>query len=336
MSVNPKDAFQRQIRDLRISVTDRCNFRCIYCMPKEFFGREYEFLKRVELLTFEEIARLTRIFNTLGAKKVRITGGEPLIRRDIEDLISLLSTIPDLDLTLTTNGSLLAQKASALKDAGLKRVTVSLDALDDETFKAMNDVNFPVESVLKGIEAASEVGLNPVKINMVVKRGINENSILPMVRHFRNSGHILRFIEYMDVGTTNGWRLDQIVSINEILGIIDNEFPIEPLEPNYQGEVAKRWVYKDGAGEIGVIASVTSPFCGNCTRIRLSAEGRLYTCLFGTEGTDLRGLIRGGKTNDDISDFIFDVWQKRNDRYSEIRSSKTAELKRVEMSYIGG
>ncbi len=334
--MNPKDAFQRQIRDLRISVTDRCNFRCIYCMPKEFFGREYEFLKRVELLTFEEIARLTRIFNTLGAKKVRITGGEPLIRRDIEDLISLLSTIPDLDLTLTTNGSLLAQKASALKDAGLKRVTVSLDALDDETFKAMNDVNFPVESVLKGIEAASEVGLNPVKINMVVKRGINENSILPMVRHFRNSGHILRFIEYMDVGTTNGWRLDQIVSINEILGIIDNEFPIEPLEPNYQGEVAKRWVYKDGAGEIGVIASVTSPFCGNCTRIRLSAEGRLYTCLFGTEGTDLRGLIRGGKTNDDISDFIFDVWQKRNDRYSEIRSSKTAELKRVEMSYIGG
>jgi cyclic pyranopterin phosphate synthase len=305
-------------------------------MPKEFFGREYEFLKRAELLTFEEIARLTRIFNTLGANKVRITGGEPLIRRDIEDLISLLSTIPDLDLTLTTNGSLLAQKASALKEAGLKRVTVSLDALDDETFKAMNDVNFPVESVLKGIEAASEVGLNPVKINMVVKRGINEKSILPMVRHFRNSGHILRFIEYMDVGNTNGWRLDQIVSINEILGIIDNEFPIEPLEPNYQGEVAKRWVYKDGAGEIGVIASVTAPFCGNCTRIRLSAEGRLYTCLFGTEGTDLRGLIRGGKTDDDISDFIFNLWQKRDDRYSEIRSSKTAELKRVEMSYIGG
>jgi cyclic pyranopterin phosphate synthase len=305
-------------------------------MPKEFFGREYEFLKRAELLTFEEIARLTRIFNSLGAKKVRITGGEPLIRRDIEDLISLLSTIPDLDLTLTTNGSLLAQKASALKDAGLKRVTVSLDALDDETFKAMNDVKFPVESVLKGIEAASEVGLNPVKINMVVKRGINENSILPMVRHFRNSGHILRFIEYMDVGNTNGWRLDQIVSINEILAIIDNEFPIEPLEPNYQGEVAKRWVYKDGAGEIGIIASVTAPFCGNCTRIRLSAEGRLYTCLFGTEGTDLRGLIRGEKTDDDISNFIFDVWQKRNDRYSEIRSSKTAELKRVEMSYIGG
>lgn len=334
--MNPKDAFGRQIRDLRISVTDRCNFRCIYCMPKEFFGREYEFLKRAELLTFEEIARLTQIFNTLGAKKVRITGGEPLIRRDIEDLISLLSTIPDLDLTLTTNGSLLAQKASALREAGLKRVTVSLDALDDETFKAMNDVNFPVESVLKGIETASEVGLNPVKINMVVKRGINENSILPMARHFRNSGHVLRFIEYMDVGNTNGWRLDQVVSINEILGIIDNEFPIEPLEPNYQGEVAKRWVYKDGAGEIGVIASVTTPFCGNCTRIRLSAEGRLYTCLFGTEGTDLRGLIRGGKTDDDISDFIFDVWRKRKDRYSEIRSSETAELKRVEMSYIGG
>lgn len=334
--MNPKDAFGRQIRDLRISVTDRCNFRCIYCMPKEFFGREYEFLKRAQLLTFEEIVRLTRIFNTLGAKKIRITGGEPLIRRDIEDLISLLSTIPDLDLTLTTNGSLLAEKASALKEAGLKRVTVSLDALDDETFKAMNDVNFPVEGVLKGIEAASELGLNPVKINMVVKRGINENSILPMARHFRNSGHILRFIEYMDVGNTNGWGLDQVVSINEILGIIDNEFPVEPLEPNYQGEVAKRWVYKDGAGEIGVIASVTKPFCGNCTRIRLSAEGRLYTCLFGTEGTDLRGLIRGGKTDDEISDFIFHVWQKRNDRYSEIRSSETAELKRVEMSYIGG
>lgn len=334
--MKPKDAFGRQLRDLRISVTDRCNFRCVYCMPKEFFGREYEFLGREELLNFEEIARLAQIFTPLGVSKIRITGGEPLIRRDIEHLIGLLSQIPDLDLTLTTNGSLLVDKAPLLQEAGLKRITVSLDALDDEIFKAMNDVNFPVEGVLNGIEAAAEVGLSPVKVNMVVKRGVNQNSILPMVRHFRTSGHILRFIEYMDVGTTNGWRLDQVVSIKEILETIHNEFPIEPIEPNYEGEVAKRWRFQDGAGEIGVIGSVTQPFCGGCTRVRLSAEGQLFTCLFGTQGKDLRGLLRGGKSDDEIHDFICDVWNNRRDRYSEIRSSETAELKRVEMSYIGG
>lgn len=334
--MNPKDAFGRQLRDLRISVTDRCNFRCVYCMPKEFFGRDYEFLDRVELLTFEEISRLVRIFAAIGVEKVRITGGEPLIRRNIEDLISLLSQIPDLDLTMTTNGSLLVEKASILREAGLKRITVSLDALDGEVFKAMNDVNFPVEVVLRGIEAAASQGLSPVKVNMVVKRGINQESILPMVRHFRNSGHILRFIEYMDVGTTNGWRLDQVVLITEILGIIHKEFPIEPVEPNYMGEVAKRWRYLDGAGEIGVIGSVTEPFCGGCTRIRLSAEGQLYTCLFGTQGKDIREHLRSGESDDEILEFICDIWNNRQDRYSEIRSSETEELKRVEMSYIGG
>jgi cyclic pyranopterin phosphate synthase len=305
-------------------------------MPKEFFGREYEFLEREELLNFEEIARLAQIFTSLGVSKIRITGGEPLIRRDIEHLIGLLSQIPGLDLTLTTNGSLLVDKASLLQEAGLKRITISLDALDDEIFKAMNDVNFPVEGVLNGIEAAAGVGLNPVKVNMVVKRAVNQDSILPMVRHFRTSGHILRFIEYMDVGTTNGWRLNQVVSIKEILETIHNEFPIEPIEPNYEGEVAKRWRFQDGAGEIGVIGSVTQPFCGGCTRVRLSAEGQLFTCLFGTQGKDLRGLLRSGKSDDEIHDFICDIWNNRRDRYSEIRSSETAELNRVEMSYIGG
>jgi cyclic pyranopterin phosphate synthase len=305
-------------------------------MPKEFFGREYEFLERTELLNFEELARLARIFTSLGVSKIRITGGEPLIRRDIEHLIGLLSQIPNLDLTLTTNGSLLVKKAPLLREAGLNRITVSLDALDDEIFKSMNDVNFPVEGVLAGIDAAAEVGISPVKVNMVVKRGINQSSILPMVRHFRSSGHILRFIEYMDVGTTNGWRLDQVVSIQEILETIHSEFPIEPIEPNYDGEVAKRWRFQDGAGEIGVIGSVTQPFCGGCTRIRLSAEGQLFTCLFGTEGKDLRGLLRSGKSDDDILEFICEVWTTRRDRYSEIRSSETAELDRVEMSYIGG
>jgi cyclic pyranopterin phosphate synthase len=305
-------------------------------MPKEFFGREYEFLEREELLNFEEIARLAQIFNSLGVSKIRITGGEPLIRRDIEHLIGLLSQIPDLDLTLTTNGSLLLDKAPLLQEAGLKRITVSLDALDDGIYKAMNDVNFPVEGVLNGIEAVAEVGLSPVKVNMVVKRGVNQDSILPMVRHFRTSGHILRFIEYMDVGTTNGWRLDQVVSIKEILETIHDEFPIEPIEPNYEGEVAKRWRFQDGAGEIGVIGSVTQPFCGGCTRVRLSAEGQLFTCLFGTQGKDLRGLLRGGKSDDEIHDFICEIWNNRRDRYSEIRSSETAELNRVEMSYIGG
>jgi cyclic pyranopterin phosphate synthase len=305
-------------------------------MPKEFFGREYEFLHRDELLSFEEITRLARLFASLGVSKVRITGGEPLIRRDIEDLIASLARIPELDLTMTTNGALLAEKAKPLKKAGLGRITVSLDALDDQTFKAMNDVNFPVEGVLNGIETAAEVGLTPVKVNMVVKRGVNQDSVLPMVRHFRETGHILRFIEYMDVGTTNGWRLDQVVPIKEILETIQQEYPLEPIEPNYAGEVAKRWRFVDGAGEIGVIASVTQPFCGGCTRIRLSAEGQLYTCLFGTLGHDVRSLLRSGKSDDDVLAFISAIWNTRRDKYSEIRSAETAELKRIEMSYIGG
>lgn len=305
-------------------------------MPKEFFGREYEFLKRKELLSFEEIARVVRIFHSLGVSKARVTGGEPLVRRDIEELIALLAQVPDLDLTMTTNGSLLAQKAQSLRDAGLERITVSLDSLDDQTFKAMNDVDFPVEGVLQGIEAAAQVGISPVKVNMVVKRGVNQESIMPMVRHFRHTGHILRFIEYMDVGTTNGWQLEQVVSVKEILAMIHAEFPLEPMEPNYAGEVAKRWRYLDGAGEIGVIGSVTQPFCRGCTRIRLSAEGQLYTCLFATTGHDLRGVLRSGKPDEEIRDYIRTIWAKRDDRYSEIRSAETAELKRVEMSYIGG
>jgi cyclic pyranopterin phosphate synthase len=296
----------------------------------------FEFLKRDELLSFEEITRLARLFTSLGVKKVRITGGEPLLRRDIEVLIASLALIPELDLTMTTNGALLAEKAELLKKAGLGRITVSLDALDDETFKAMNDVNFPVEAVLKGIEVAAELGLTPVKVNVVVKRGVNQDSVLPMVRHFRNTGHILRFIEYMDVGTTNGWRLDQVVPSREILETIQQEFPIEPVEPNYVGEVAKRWRFADGAGEIGVIASVTQPFCGGCTRIRLSAEGQLYTCLFGTLGHDVRSLMRSEKSDEDILEYINSIWKTRRDKYSEIRSAETAELKRVEMSYIGG
>lgn len=334
--MDPTDKLGRRIRDLRISVTDRCNFRCVYCMPKEIFGRQYEFLKRSELLTFEEIEKVAELFTLLGVAKVRITGGEPLVRRDIENLVALLSQIPNIDLTMTTNGALLPEKAALLKDAGLDRITVSLDSLDDRIFTEMNDVDFPVEGVLKGIDAAHAAGFAPIKINMVVKRGVNEESILPMARHFRNSGDILRFIEFMDVGTTNGWKLDQVVPAEEIIKLIDAEFPIEPAEANYPGEVAKRWRYEDGAGEIGVIASVTQPFCGACSRIRLSAEGLLYTCLFATHGHNLRALLRGNANDSEILQFLSGLWGKREDRYSEIRSSETAELKKVEMSYIGG
>jgi cyclic pyranopterin phosphate synthase len=330
------DSFGRPLRDLRVSVTDRCNFRCVYCMPKEVFGRHHQFLEREQLLTFEEISRLSRIFHGLGIEKVRLTGGEPLVRRDLERLVEMLALIPGLDLTLTTNGSLLGKKAQALKDAGLQRITVSLDSLDDVVFKAMNDVGFPVERVLDGIEAAASVGLKPIKVNMVVKRGVNEQSVLPMARHFRNTGRILRFIEYMDVGHTNGWRLDQVVPRAEIIRMIDAELPLEPLPPNYRGEVANRWRYRDGTGEIGVIASVTQPFCGNCTRARLSAEGVLYTCLFATRGHDLRALVRGGSSDSQISEQIRNVWRFRSDRYSEIRTSHTASLPKIEMSYIGG
>jgi GTP 3',8-cyclase len=336
MAVPLQDTLGRPVRDLRISVTDRCNFRCVYCMPKEVYGRDYRFLERRELLTFEEIARLTRAFAGLGVEKVRLTGGEPLLRRELERLIEMLAAIPGLDLTLTTNGSLLPQKAQTLADAGLERVTVSLDSLDDEVFKAMNDVDVPVERVLAGIEAAAAAGLAPVKVNMVVKRGANEESILPMARYFRESGHILRFIEYMDVGHTNGWRLDDVVPAEEIVATIHNELPLEPLEPNYPGEVARRYRYVDSSGEIGVIASVTQPFCGACTRARLSAEGRLYTCLFAVEGQDLRALLRGGATDGELATAIAAVWRARGDRYSELRSAQTAGLPKVEMSYIGG
>ena len=330
------DTLNRPLRDLRISVTDRCNFRCVYCMPKEIFGSDYQFLERSQILTFEEIARLARIFVGHGVRKIRLTGGEPLVRRDLHHLVAMLAPIPDLDLTLTTNGSLLTRQAQALKDAGLKRVTVSLDSLDDAVFKAMNDVDFPVQDVLQGMDAAAAAGLGPIKVNMVVKRGLNESSILPMTRFFREKGYILRFIEYMDVGHTNGWRMDDVVPAAEIIKMINAEMPLEPLEPNYRGEVAERWQYKDGSGEIGVVASVTQAFCRTCNRARLSAEGKLYTCLFAVKGHDLRDLMRGGATDDEISQAIARVWGKRGDRYSELRSENTISLPKVEMSHIGG
>ena len=330
------DTRGRPLRDLRISVTDRCNFRCVYCMPKEVFGRDYEFLAREELLTFEELERLARGFAAHGVEKIRLTGGEPLMRRDVEELVAQLARIDGLDLTLTTNGALLPQKAEALAGAGLRRVTVSLDSLDDHVFRTMNDADFPVERVVAGIEAAAAAGLSPVKVNMVVRRGANEDSILPMARYFRGTGHILRFIEYMDVGHTNGWRMDDVVPAREIVQAIDRELPLEPVEPNYRGEVARRYRYRDGSGEIGLIASVTQPFCGDCTRARLSADGRLYTCLFAVKGFDLRALLRSGATDEELSAAVGAVWGSRADRYSEIRSSKTAGLPKVEMSYIGG
>ncbi len=337
--MNPSitDNFNRPLRDLRISVTDRCNFRCTYCMPKEVFGRDFQFLPSHDLLTFEEITRLSRIFIANGVEKLRITGGEPLVRRDLERLVSMLSELEGLkDLTLTTNGALLAKKAKALKEAGLNRVTVSLDSLDDTVFRAMNDVDFPVGRVLEGIEAAREAGLQPIKVNMVVKRGVNEASILPMARYFYNSGHILRFIEYMDVGTTNGWRMDDVVPAAEIVRLIDAEMPLEPAEANYNGEVASRYRYRDGGGEIGIISSISQPFCASCTRVRLSPEGSLYTCLFGSVGHDLRVMLRSGKSDEEIAGFIGKVWRRRTDRYSEIRTLETARLPKVEMSHIGG
>jgi GTP 3',8-cyclase len=330
------DRLGRPVRDLRISVTDRCNFRCVYCMPKEVYGRDYAFLERRQLLTFEEIERVARVFTALGVRKLRITGGEPLVRRDVERLVGKLAAIGSLDVTLTTNGALLAAKARALADAGLTRVTVSLDSLDDETFRRMNDVDFPVTRVLEGIEAASAAGLAPVKVNVVVKRGLNDDGIVEMARFFRGTGHVLRFIEFMDVGHTNGWRLDDVVPATEIVARIDDAFPVEPVESAYRGEVARRYRYRDGAGEIGVIASVTQPFCGDCTRARLSADGKLYTCLFAVRGHDLRALLRDGATDDDLADALAGIWGARDDRYSELRSAETADLERVEMSYIGG
>ena len=327
----------RPLRDLRISVTDRCNFRCTYCMPREVFGRGFQFLARAEILTFEEITRLARIFVSLGVEKIRITGGEPLVRSDVEKLIAMLSRVDGLkDLSLTTNGSLLKSKAGALKRAGLQRITVSLDSLDDEVFRAMNDADFPVERVLRGIDAAVEAGLAPVKVNMVVKKGVNDHTVVEMARHFRERSQTVRFIEYMDVGNANGWRLDDVVPAGEIIARINAEMPLEPTDPNYRGEVARRYRYRDGSGEIGVIASVTQPFCGDCTRARLSADGRLYTCLFAAKGHDLRALLRGGKTDAEIAEFLRSVWRVRDDRYSELRSSQTPDLPKVEMSHIGG
>ncbi len=329
------DTRGRRLHDLRISVTDRCNFRCVYCMPKDVFGRDYPFLPQDALLSFEEIARIARTFAGLGVEKIRLTGGEPLLRRHVERLVAMLAGLP-VDLTLTTNGALLARKAKALADAGLKRVTISLDALDDATFRAMGDTDTPVAQVLDGIEAASRAGLAPVKVNAVVRRGMNEHAILDLARHFRGTGHIVRFIEYMDVGATNGWRMDDVVPAAEIVERIGREFPLEPVDPNYAGEVAERWRYRDGAGEIGVIASVTQAFCRDCTRLRLSTDGKLYTCLFATEGHDLRALLRGGADDATIARAAAAVWRGRADRYSELRTAATPRERRIEMSYIGG
>ena len=331
------DALDRPLHDLRISVTDRCNFRCTYCMPKEVFGRDFPFLPRAELLTFEEITRLARLFVARGVEKIRLTGGEPLLRRNLEELIAMLHGIEGLrDLTLTTNGSLLARKAEALRAAGLQRVTVSLDSLDDGVFTAMNDMDVPVRRVLEGIEAADRAGLRPIKINMVVKRGTNDGHVLDMARYFRGSGHVVRFIEFMDVGHTNGWKMDEVVPAAEIVRTIDAEWPLVPVEPNYRGEVANRYRYLDGGGEIGLIASVTRSFCGACTRARLSAEGKLFTCLFAVRGHDFRELLRGGRDDEEIGRFLDTVWRGRDDRYSDLRASQAPDLPKVEMSYIGG
>jgi cyclic pyranopterin phosphate synthase len=330
------DRLRRPLRDLRISVTDRCNFRCIYCMPKEVFGPGYKFMRRSDLLTFEEIQRLASVFVDQGVRKIRLTGGEPLLRERLELLIEKLAELEQIDLTLTTNGSLLGKKAQVLRSAGLNRLTVSLDAIDDATFRAMNAVDFSVKDVLDGIDAASHAGFGPIKINMVVKRGVNDHAVLPMARHFKGSGHILRFIEYMDVGASNGWRMDDVVAANEIVAMIDDEFALEPVAGNYVGEVAKRWRYKDGSGEIGVIASVTQAFCRDCNRLRLSTDGKVFTCLFATHGHDLRELLRSGANDASIAARIASIWHAREDRYSEIRTAATGNLKKIEMSYIGG
>jgi GTP 3',8-cyclase len=340
------DTRKRPLRDLRISVTDRCNFRCVYCMPQEVFGKDFKFMERDELLTFEEITRVARIAVARGVEKIRLTGGEPLLRKGLEDLVAMLAALrtPDgreIDIALTTNGSALAAKAQALKDAGLKRVTVSLDSLDDATFQAMNGVSFPVAKVLRGIDVAHEVGLGPIKVNTVMKRGQNDHDIVAMARHFRGSPYILRFIEFMDVGTTNGWKMEEVVPSAEVVRRIHAVLPLEEVAPNYNGETSVRWRYRDGGGEIGVISSVTQSFCHSCTRVRVSTEGKLFTCLFATEGHDLRALMRGGCSDEELSAAVAQIWRDRTDRYSDLRSAKTKELsaagrKKIEMSYIGG
>ncbi len=330
------DRLGRPLRDLRISVTDRCNFRCRYCMPREHFGGSFKFLPRADLLSFEEIAQVARVFVQEGVKKIRLTGGEPLLRAELPRLVEQLSELGNVDLALTTNGSLLEKQAPALAAAGLGRVTVSLDSLDEDVFRAMTDAHYTAKDVLCGIEAAAIAGLGPIKINCVVRRGVNDHTIVDLARHFKGTGHVLRFIEYMDVGTTNGWRMDDVVSGREIVERIHRELPLQPAEAGYRGEVASRFSYADGSGEIGVITSVTQPFCGDCTRLRLSAKGTLYTCLYATAGTDLRELVRSGASDDDIRKLLRTLWSNREDRYSELRSSKTAGLRRIEMSYIGG
>jgi GTP 3',8-cyclase len=333
----PTDTRMRALRDLRISVTDRCNFRCVYCMPRDVFGADYEFLPHGEVLTFEEIVRLARVFHGLGTEKIRLTGGEPLLRRGIDRLVGMLrEALPGVDLTLTTNGSALKAQARALKSAGLDRITVSLDSLDDATFRRMNDADFPVAKVLEGIEAAAAAGLAPVKVNMVVKRGVNDGEVLEMARHFRGTGHIVRFIEFMDVGSTNGWRMDDVVPSAEIVRRIGARFPLAPAEAQYSGEVAERWRYLDGQGEVGVISSVTQAFCATCTRARLSTDGHLYTCLFAQRGYDLKGPMRNAASDEALRSSIAAIWQSRDDRYSEIRTAETAKARKVEMSFIGG
>ena len=330
------DKFERPLRDLRVSVTDRCNFRCRYCMPREVFGEGYEFLPRRAILRFEEIQRVVSIVAGFGVRKVRITGGEPLLRRDLSQLITMLTQIKGVELALTTNGALLPEQAQALADAGLKRVTVSLDSLDDKTFRAMNDADFPVADVLDGIEAAAVAGLTPIKINAMVQRGVNEDSAVELARYFKGSGHIVRFIEFMDVGMTNNWRPEDVCVGADIVERITAEFPAEPVSPAYRGEVAKRWRYTDGEGEFGIITSVTEPFCGDCTRARLSAEGVLYTCLFAGEGTDLRDTLRSGGSDETLRTLLSDIWSSREDRYSERRFKESKLPSRIEMSYIGG
>jgi cyclic pyranopterin phosphate synthase len=331
----------RPLRDLRISVTDRCNFRCTYCMPREVFDGSYKFMPHSSLLSFEEITRVAAVAVEQGVEKIRLTGGEPLLRKSIETLIEMLARLrkrdgSPVDLTLTTNGTLLAKKAQALKDAGLSRVTVSLDALDEHMFERMSDSQVSVKTVLRGIDEAARVGLAPVKINMVVRKGLNDDQIVPMARHFRHSGHVLRFIEFMDVGSTNGWNMDEVLSGREILERIAAEFPMEPVRATYRGEVAARWRYVDQAGEIGLITSVSQPFCGDCTRARLSPEGKLFLCLFANKGHDLRALLREGGSDAQIAARMAAIWGGRDDHYSELRGRETADLKKIEMSYIGG
>jgi GTP 3',8-cyclase len=337
----PLDRLGRALHDLRISVTDRCNFRCPYCMPAEVFGRDFRFLPRAEILTYEEIARLAAIFVELGVRKLRITGGEPLVRRDLPQLVRMLASLrtPDgqpPDLALTTNGAALRALAGQLADAGLRRITVSLDSLDDAVFRRMNGVDFPVSRILDGITAARAAGFAPIKINVVLKRGVNDGSILPLAEWARSEGHVVRFIEYMDVGTTNGWRLDEVVPASEVVETIDRAWPLEPLAAGYRGEVAERWRYRDGSGEIGVIASVTRPFCGDCTRARLSAEGKVYTCLFSAAGHDLRAPLRDGGTDDQLRALVASLWRARDDRYSERRAAATERLPKIEMFALGG